>query len=66
MSAVNHIGFIVAAYSAAVIIVGALIAWVMVDFRIQRRILTELEVRGVTRRSTRAAERSMQQASEQA
>jgi hypothetical protein len=30
----------------------ALIAWVMLDYRIQRRILAELERQGLSRRST--------------
>jgi heme exporter protein D len=51
METMNHAGFIVASYAAAAIVVVALIAWVMVDFRAQRRNLAELEARGVTRRS---------------
>ena len=47
--AANHIGFIVAAYAAAVIVVAALIAWVMLDYRAQRRTLAELELQGLTR-----------------
>jgi heme exporter protein D len=64
MAAVNHLGFIVAAYAAAAIIVAALIAWVMLDYRAQQRTLAELDKRGVTRRS--APERTMEQAKEQA
>ena len=48
--AANHIGFIVAAYAAAVIVVAALIAWVMIDYRALRRTLADLERRGITRR----------------
>jgi heme exporter protein D len=51
METMNHAGFIVASYAAATIVVVALIAWVMLDFRAQRRNLAELEARGVTRRS---------------
>jgi heme exporter protein D len=51
MEPMNHAGFIVASYAAAAIVVVALIAWVMLDFRAQRRNLAELEARGVTRRS---------------
>jgi heme exporter protein D len=51
MEAMNHAGFIVASYAAAAIIVAGLIAWVMLDFRAQRRNLAELEARGITRRS---------------
>ena len=43
--------FIVAAYAAAVVVVGGLIAWVLLDHRAQRRTLADLEARGVTRRS---------------
>ena len=49
--------FIVGAYSVALLIVAALIAWVIVDNRRQRQTLADLEARGVTRRSERAAER---------
>jgi heme exporter protein D len=49
-----HAAFILAAYAAAAIVIAALIAWVLLDFRIQRRALADLEARGVTRRSDRA------------
>ena len=49
--------FIIGAYSAAFLIVAALIAWVIVDHRRQRQLLADLEARGITRRSDRAAER---------
>jgi heme exporter protein D len=38
-----HAGFIVAAYATAVLVVAALIAWVIADYRAQRRTLAELE-----------------------
>ena len=57
MQATAHIGFIVAAYGAGIVIIVALIAWVMVDYRTQRRILAELESKGIARRSA-AAERA--------
>ena len=63
MEAVNHMGFIVAAYAVTIAIVGALIAWVMLDYRAQQRALADLEKRGVTRRSATPA---MAQAKEQA
>jgi heme exporter protein D len=66
MDAVNHFGFIAAAYAAAVIVVGGLIAWVMLDYRAQRRMLADLDMRRVTRRSTPPrAESPMAQAKEQ-
>jgi heme exporter protein D len=48
-----HAAFIVVAYGFAVAIVGGLIAWIMFDHHRQVRILSELEARGVTRRSER-------------
>jgi heme exporter protein D len=54
MEATAHIDFIAAAYVAAVIIIGALIAWVTLDFRAQQKILAGLEMQGVTRRSAAA------------
>lgn len=50
-----HAVFIVAAYAAAVIVLGGLIAWVLLDHRTQRRKLADLEMRGVSRRSERTA-----------
>jgi heme exporter protein D len=46
-----HAGFIVVAYAVATLVVIALIAWVLIDHRVQRRRLADLEARGVTRRS---------------
>jgi heme exporter protein D len=51
MDAGNHIGFIAAAYAAAIAVVGGLTAWVMLDYRAQRRNLADLDRKGVTRRS---------------
>ena len=51
-----HAAFIVAAYAVAVMVIAALIAWVALDHRAQRRRLASLEAHGVTRRSDRAAE----------
>jgi len=55
MEATAHIPFIVAAYTSGIIVVGALIAWVILDYRNQRRILAELESKGIARRSAREA-----------
>ncbi len=65
MGATAHINYIAAAYSAAVIIVGLLVAWVILDYRAQRRRLADLEMRGITRRSEPARPAPMQQAKEQ-
>jgi heme exporter protein D len=48
-----HADFIVAAYALALFVVAALIAWVALDYSAQRRILGDLEERGITRRSQR-------------
>jgi heme exporter protein D len=47
----EHADFIITSYALAIATIVALIAWVLFDFRAQRRILGELEQRGVTRRS---------------
>ncbi len=46
-----HATFIVAAYVIAALVIVALVVWVLADHRAQRRLLTDLEKRGVTRRS---------------
>ena len=50
-----HAAFIVAAYAVAVAVLGGLTAWVLFDYRAQRRKLADLEARGVSRRSERTA-----------
>jgi heme exporter protein D len=62
METTAHIDFIAAAYAAAVIVIGALVAWVTIDYRAQRRMLAELEMQGFGRRSP--AERAIEQAKE--
>ena len=49
MQAMAHIDFILAAYAAGIIVIAALIAWVMLDYRAQSAKLAELENRGITR-----------------
>ena len=51
-----HAAFIIAAYAAAVVVIGALIAWVTLDYRAQKRVLGDLDAQGVTRRSDPAKE----------
>jgi heme exporter protein D len=51
MQPTAHIDFIAAAYAAAAIVVGVLIAWVTLDYRAQGRKIAELELQGITRRS---------------
>ena len=48
-----HAEFIIAAYLVAAIVIVVMIAWVLIDYRAQRRQLEGLEARGVTRRSER-------------
>ena len=48
-----HAGFIVAAYGAAIILIGGLSVWIVADYRRQLRHLAELESRGIKRRSSR-------------
>jgi heme exporter protein D len=50
-----HAPFIIAAYAVALAIVGGLIAWVILDYLTQRRVLADLDARGVVRRSEQAA-----------
>jgi heme exporter protein D len=47
----QHANFILAAYAAAILIIGGLIAWVLLDYRAQLRKLADMNARGVTRRS---------------
>ena len=49
MEGANHLAFILAAYLAAVVVVAALIAWVMFDYRAQSAKLSEFEKRGIAR-----------------
>jgi heme exporter protein D len=49
-----HADFIVAAYAVTAFVVAAMVAWVALDYSAQRRILGDLEERGVTRRSQRS------------
>ncbi|MGP0093551.1 MAG: heme exporter protein CcmD [Xanthobacteraceae bacterium] len=53
-----HAPFIIAAYAVAATIVAGLIAWVIWDYRTQRRLLAELDARGVVRRSEQALPRT--------
>jgi len=51
-----HADFIVAAYAVTAFVAAALIAWVVLDYSAQRRILGHLEEHGATRRSRRKDE----------
>jgi heme exporter protein D len=56
MNLSQHADFIIASYAVTVFVVAALTAWVILDYSAQRRILGDLEERGVTRRSQRKSE----------
>ncbi len=51
-----HAAFILVSYAATIAVVAGLIAWVIADFRAQRRALGDLEAHGVTRRSAEIKE----------
>ena len=51
-----HADFIIASYALTAVVVAAMIAWVLFDYAAQRRVLGELEERGVTRRSQRESQ----------
>lgn len=51
-----HASFIVVAYIATVLVIGGLIGWIVRDYAAQRRILGDLESRGIKRRSQREGE----------
>jgi heme exporter protein D len=53
-----HVAFIVAAYAVTVAVVAALIGWVLADHRAQRRLLADLERRGVRPRADIGRSRS--------
>ena len=48
-----HADFIIAAYAVTIFVIATLIAWVVLDYSAQQRILGDLEERGITRRSRR-------------
>ena len=48
-----HADFIVASYAVTALVVAVLIAWIATDYSAQKRVLADLEQRGVTRRSKR-------------
>ncbi len=48
-----HADFIIASYAVTALVVAGLIAWIATDYSAQKRLLADLEQRGVTRRSRR-------------
>ena len=55
MSLGPYASFIATSYLAAVVVVLALIAWIIIDYRSQTRRLHEMEQSGIVRRSGRSA-----------
>jgi heme exporter protein D len=49
-----HALFIEASYVVTVVIVATLILWIVLDYAAQRRILGDLDARGVRRRSQKS------------
>jgi heme exporter protein D len=45
-----HANFIIAAYAVAIVVIGGLIAWVVLDYRAQRDVLADLDARGPKQR----------------
>jgi heme exporter protein D len=50
-----YASFIVTAYLAAIVVVGLLIAWIVIDYRSQTHRLRALDESGMVRRSGRSA-----------
>lgn len=51
-----HAGFIIAAYAVTAVVLAVMVGWIVLDGRLQKRRLNELEARGVRRRSARGAQ----------
>jgi len=51
-----HASFIVVSYIVTAVVVIALISWVVADYAAQRRVLGDLEARGIKRRSQQPSE----------
>jgi heme exporter protein D len=50
----GHTGFIAAAYLTTAVVLVALVFWIVVDGRTQRRRLADLDARGIRRRSAQS------------
>jgi heme exporter protein D len=48
-----HADFIIASYAVTAFVVALLVAWVVLDYSAQRRILGDMDERGISRRSQR-------------
>jgi heme exporter protein D len=58
MSLSPYTAFIVTSYLVVLAIVVLLIAWIAIDYRRQKRRLSELESEGITRRSERQTDKT--------
>jgi heme exporter protein D len=58
-----HAAYIIASYAAVVIVLAGLTLWLFLDGRRQRRLLEELEARGVRRRSATGRQAPSREAS---
>lgn len=47
----SHLGYVALSYGVTVVVLGALMAWILLDQRARKRELAELEAAGVRRRS---------------
>jgi heme exporter protein D len=61
-----HAAFIIAAYVVTFVAISALALFITEDDRKQRRLLAELEARGIKRRSARASEQKREPAAKTA
>ncbi len=50
-----HAQFIIASYAVVVVVLGGLIVWLWVDGARQKRLMADLEARGIRRRSAKGA-----------
>ncbi len=49
----NHLGFVFASYGVTVAALAVMIAWILIDQRIQKNEMKRLEAQGVRRRSAK-------------
>ncbi|KAB2763657.1 heme exporter protein CcmD [Brucella anthropi] len=51
----NHLGYVLASYGITVAALAVTIGWILIDQRIQKNELKQLEAQGVRRRSAKAS-----------
>lgn len=47
----THLAYVIAAYAVSALVIGGLALWILLDQKAQKKALSELEARGVRRRS---------------